>query len=57
VDDQQPLFAAMSGAEHQTFGPVEIDVVTVGDARVKRVIYPAGCGGRSTSARWSAPTT
>jgi len=36
----------MSGAEHQTFGPVEIDVVTVGDARVKRVIYPAGL-------RWS----
>ena len=38
--------AAMSGAEHQTFGPVEIDITTVGDARIKRVIYPAGL-------RWS----
>jgi hypothetical protein len=46
VDDHTPLFAAMSGAEHQTFGPVEIDVVSVGDARVKRAIYPAGL-------RWS----
>ena len=40
------LFAAMREAEHQTFGPVEIDVVSVGDARIKRAIYPAGL-------RWS----
>ena len=46
MDDAPQLFAAMSGAEHQTFGPVEIDVVTVGDARVKRLIYPPGV-------RWS----
>ncbi len=46
MDERAPLFAAMSGAEHQTFGPVEIDVVTVGDARVKRAIYPPGL-------RWS----
>jgi len=46
VDERAPLLAAMRGAEHQTFGPVEIDVVTVGDARIKRVIYPPGL-------RWS----
>jgi hypothetical protein len=46
VDERTPLFAAIPGAEHQTFGPVGIDVTTVGDARIKRVIYPAGL-------RWS----
>jgi hypothetical protein len=46
VDDRTPLFAAMGGAEHQTFGPVEIDVTNVGEARIKRAIYPAGM-------RWS----
>ena len=46
MDELTPLFATMDGAEHQTFGPVEIDVVSVGDARIKRAIYPAGM-------RWS----
>ena len=46
VDGNLPLFAAVPGAEHQTFGPVEIDIVRVGDARIKRSIYPAGL-------RWS----
>ncbi len=41
-----PLLAAIPGAEHQTFGPVEIDVVRVGDARIKRSTYPPGM-------RWS----
>jgi len=41
-----PLFAAMVGAEHQTFGPIELDIVRVGEARVKRMIYPPGL-------RWS----
>ena len=36
----------MAGAERQTFGPVEIDIVHVGDARIKRSVYPAGL-------RWS----
>ena len=36
----------MTGAEHQTFGPVEIDIVRVGEARIKRTVYPAGL-------RWS----
>jgi hypothetical protein len=40
-------FGVASGATHVTFGPVEIDVGTVGDARVKRMLYPPGM-------RWSA---
>ena len=36
----------MRGTEHQSFGPVEIDVASVGDARIKRTVYPAGM-------RWS----
>ena len=46
VDGNHPLFAAVPGAEHQTFGPVELDIARVGDARIKRSIYPAGL-------RWS----
>ena len=46
VDGNHPLFAAVPGAEHQTFGPVEPDIARVGDARIKRSIYPAGL-------RWS----
>jgi hypothetical protein len=36
----------VAGASHVTFGPVEIDVGEVGDARIKRMVYPAGM-------RWS----
>jgi hypothetical protein len=46
VDGDRALFAAMPDAEHQRFGPVEIDVVRVGEARIKRSMYPAGL-------RWS----
>jgi hypothetical protein len=46
MDGDDALLAPMTGAEHQTFGPVEIDVVRVGDARIKRSVYPAGM-------RWS----
>jgi hypothetical protein len=46
VDPADALAAPMDGAEHQTFGRVEIDVVRVGDARIKRTVYPAGL-------RWS----
>ncbi len=45
--DDDALFALIPGAEHQTFGPVEIDIIKVGEARVKRSIYPVGM-------RWSA---
>lgn len=41
------LFAPVPGATHQVFGPVEIDVASVGDARVRRSVYPPGM-------RWSA---
>jgi hypothetical protein len=40
-------FEAVSGARHLSFGPVEIDVGTVGEARIKRLIYPPGM-------RWSS---
>lgn len=39
-------FEVVSGARHVSFGPIEIDVGIVGDARVKRLIYPPGM-------RWS----
>lgn len=39
-------FEVVSGARHVSFGPVEMDVGVVGDARIKRLIYPAGM-------RWS----
>lgn len=44
--DDDPLTAPIPDTEHQTFGPVEIDVATVGDARIRRCTYPAGM-------RWS----
>ena len=40
------IFAPVPGTSHLTFGPVEIDIAEVGDARVKRSIYPPGM-------RWS----
>src|SRR5207244_741432 len=46
VDGDLPLLAPMPDAQHQSFGPVAIDIVRVGDARIKRSIYPAGL-------RWS----
>jgi hypothetical protein len=44
--EDSPVFGAIDGAEHQSFGPVEIDIVRVGDARMRRSIYPVGV-------RWS----
>jgi hypothetical protein len=46
VEANLPMFASVPGAEHQTFGGIEIDIVRVGDARIKRSIYPVGL-------RWS----
>ena len=40
------LTAPIAGTTHQSFGPVEIDVAQVGDARVRRCTYPPGL-------RWS----
>lgn len=36
----------VAGATQLTFGPVRIDVGSVGDARIKRMVYPPGM-------RWS----
>ena len=47
MSDSSALFAPMSGVQHQTFGPVEIDIARVGAARIKRSIYPPGM-------RWSS---
>ena len=44
--DQNPLFAPLQGTEHLTYGPVDIELARVGDARLKRMIYPPGM-------RWS----
>ena len=46
MDATDPLLAPVPGATHQQFGPVEIDLVRVGDSRIKRSIYPPGM-------RWS----
>jgi hypothetical protein len=37
-----PLTAPVTGAERRTVGRVQLDVGRAGDARVKRLIYPAG---------------
>lgn len=44
--DDDPLLAPMEGSEHQTFAGMQIDVTHVGDARIKRLVYPPG-------GRWS----
>ena len=37
-----PLLAPMKDAEHIEIGGLSMDIVPAGQARVKRVIYPAG---------------
>ncbi len=37
-----PLFAPIPGSEHQELGGVQLDIVRVANARVKRSIYPVG---------------
>jgi len=37
-----PLVAAVEGAEGRTIGGVRLDVGRAGNARVKRMVYPAG---------------
>lgn len=36
------LVATIPGADHREFGGMSLDIVQAGDARVKRMIYPAG---------------
>ena len=42
VKTNDPLLAAVKGATHRYLGHVRLDVGPAGDARVKRMIYPAG---------------
>lgn len=37
-----PVLAPMKGADHRVVAGVTMDIVPVGDGRVKRVIYPKG---------------
>ena len=37
-----PLLAPIAGAEHREVAGVQIDMTRAGNARVRRVIYPAG---------------
>lgn len=37
-----PLLGPIAGARHSELNGVAVDVVTVGEARVKRVVYPSG---------------
>jgi hypothetical protein len=39
---QDPLLAAVKGAERRDIGHVQLEVGRAGEARVKRMIYPAG---------------
>ena len=42
MDSQDRLTAPIKGAEHREIAGVHIDMTRVGDARVRRLIYPAG---------------
>ena len=37
-----PLLASIPGADHRELAGVQLDIVSAGNARVKRSIYPAG---------------
>jgi hypothetical protein len=37
-----PLLARVKGADHRVVSGVELDIVPVGDGRVRRVVYPPG---------------
>ena len=37
-----PLLAAIPNAEHRDVVGIQLDIVQVGSARVKRMVYPAG---------------
>ena len=42
MPSHDPLTAPMKGAEHREVAGVHIDMTHVGNARVRRVIYPTG---------------
>ena len=42
MTDNDILLASIPGADHREVGGVQLDIVTVGSSRVKRVVYPVG---------------
>jgi hypothetical protein len=41
-DSSDPVLAPISGAEYREIGGIGVDTVCVGEARVKRMVYPPG---------------
>lgn len=39
---RDPILAPLKGAEHREAGGVELDIVRVGEGRLKRSVYPPG---------------
>lgn len=39
---KDPLLATLPGADHREIGGMQLDIVTAGTGRVKRMIYPPG---------------
>jgi len=42
MKQDNPLLAAVNGAERRDVSGVQVDMTRAGDARIRRVIYPAG---------------
>ncbi len=42
MTDKDVLLASILGADHREVGGVQLDIVAVGNSRVKRVVYPVG---------------
>lgn len=42
MTENDVLLAPMPGADHREVGGVHLDIVAVGNSRVKRVVYPVG---------------
>jgi len=42
VTDHNPLLDPIDGAEHQMFAGCQIDIVSAGSGRLKRIVYPSG---------------
>ena len=42
MNSADPVLAPMSGTEHREIGGIEVDTLGIGEARVKRMIYPVG---------------
>ena len=42
MDSTDRLTAPVNGAEHLEIAGVHVDMTHVGDARVRRVVYPVG---------------